>query len=131
MDLLTLVNYLRAFIIALLTSEWKMVGLRDILANNLKENRKKCGYSQAKLAEIANITTQYIAMIEVSRKFPTPEMLDRLANALEIEAYELFVVKPSPEDAMEKLHDTLANNIEKIVENAIEKTLSAKFKGKD
>jgi transcriptional regulator with XRE-family HTH domain len=68
-------------------------------------------------------------MIEVSRKFPTPEMLDRLANALEIEAYELFVVKPSPEDAMERLHDTLASNIEKIVVNAIEKTLSAKCIG--
>ena len=109
----------------------KMAGLRDILANNLKENRKKCGYSQAKLAEVANITTQYIAMIEVSRKFPTPEMLERLANALEIEAYELFIVKPSPEDAMERLHNTLADNIEKIVENAIEKTLSDKFKDKE
>jgi len=108
-----------------------MAGLRDILAYNLKENRKKCGYSQAKLAEIANITTQYIAMIEVSRKFPTPEMLDRLANALEIEAYELFIVKPSPEDAMERLHDTLASNIEQIVVNAIEKTLSDKYKGKE
>jgi len=105
-----------------------MSGLRDILANNLKENRKKCGYSQAKLAEKANITTQYIAMIEVSRKFPTPEMLDRLATALKIEAYELFIVKPSPEDAMERLHDTLANNIEKLIVNTIEKTLSAKGK---
>jgi transcriptional regulator with XRE-family HTH domain len=128
MGLLTLVNYCQAFIIALLASGCKMAGLRDILAYNLKENRKKCGYSQAKLAEIANITTQYIAMIEVSRKFPTPEMLDRLANALEIEAYELFIVKPSPEDAMEKLHDTLANNIEKIIINTIEKTLSAQCK---
>jgi transcriptional regulator with XRE-family HTH domain len=109
----------------------KMAGLRDILAYNLKENRKKCGYSQAKLAEIANITTQYIAMIEVSRKFPTPEMLDRLANALKIETHELFIVKPSPEDAMERLHDTLASNIEQIVVNAIEKTLTAQFKGKE
>jgi len=108
-----------------------MAGLRDILAYNLKENRKKCGYSQAKLAEIANITTQYIAMIEVSRKFPTPEMLDRLANALEIEAYELFVVKPSPQDAMERLHDTLVSNIEKIIVNTIEKTLSYKYNGKE
>jgi len=55
-------------------------------------------------------------------------MLDRLANALEIEAYELFIVKPSPEDAMEKLHDTLASNIEKIIINTIEKTLSAQYK---
>ena len=52
-----------------------MTNLRDILANNLKENRKKCGFSQAKLSEKARISTQYIAMIEVSRKFPTPEVL--------------------------------------------------------
>ena len=102
--------------------------LRDILAYNLKENRKRCGISQAKLAEKANITTQYVAMIEVSRKFPTPEMLDRIARVLEIEAYELFVVKPSPENAMERLHDTLVNNIERVVSEAVEKALADKHK---
>jgi len=103
-----------------------MASIRDILANNLKENRKKCGLSQAKLAEKANITTQYIAMIEVSRKFPTPEMLDRLAKALEIETYQLFIVKPSPEDAMERLHDTLVGNIERVVGEAVEKAIASK-----
>jgi transcriptional regulator with XRE-family HTH domain len=104
-----------------------MTSVREILANNLKENRRKCGLSQAKLAEKANITTQYIAMIEVSRKFPTPEMLDRLATALEIETYQLFIVKPSPEDAMERLHNTLVDNIERVVEKAVEKAVSAKL----
>jgi len=80
------------------------------------------------LAEKANITTQYVAMIEVSRKFPTPEMLDRIARVLEIEAYELFVVKPSPENAMERLHDTLVNNIERVVSEAVEKALADKHK---
>ena len=102
-----------------------MASLRDILAYNLKENRKKCGFSQAKLAEKANITTQYVAMIEVSRKFPTPEMLDRLANALDIQTYQLFLVKPSPEDAMERLHDTLVGNIERVVGEAVEKAITA------
>jgi hypothetical protein len=32
---------------------------------------------------------------------------------------------------MEKLHDTLAGNIEKIAADAIEKTLSAKSNGKE
>jgi transcriptional regulator with XRE-family HTH domain len=103
-----------------------MTGVREILAYNLKENRKKCGLSQAKLAEKANITTQYIAMIEVSRKFPTPEMLDRLATALEIETYQLFIVKPSPEDAMERLHDTLIGNIERVIAEAVQKSMAAK-----
>ena len=105
-----------------------MTSLRDILAYNLKENRKKCGLSQAKLAEKANITTQYLAMIEVSRKFPTPEMLDRLAGALEIETFKLFIVKPSPENAMEWLHDTLVSNIERVVSEAVEKAVVSSCK---
>jgi len=103
-----------------------MTNLRDILANNLKENRKKCGLSQLKLAEKAKITTQYIAMIEVSRKFPSPEMLDRLAKALGIEAYQLFIVKSSPETAMERLHDTLVCNIEQVINDAVEKAINTK-----
>ncbi|MDR0501708.1 MAG: helix-turn-helix transcriptional regulator [Treponema sp.] len=104
-----------------------MTSIRDILAHNLKENRKKCGFSQVKLAEKASITTQYIAMIEVSRKFPTPEMLDRLANALDIETYQLFLVKTSPEDAMERLHNTLVCNIERVVSEAVEKAINVKY----
>jgi len=107
-----------------------MASLRDILASNLKENRKKRGFSQAKLAEKANITTQYIAMIEVSSKFPTPEMMDRIAKALEIEAYELFAVKSSPEGAMELLHDTLVGNIERVVSEAVEKAIASKCRSK-
>ena len=105
-----------------------MTSIRDILANNLKENRKRCGFSQAKLAEEADTSTQYIAMVEIARKFPTPKMLDRLAEALGIETYELFEVKPSPEDAMNRLHDTLAKNIERVVGEAVEKALAEKFK---
>ena len=105
-----------------------MTSIRDILANNLKENRKRCGFSQAKLAEEADTSTQYIAMIEISRKFPTPEMLDRLAEALGIETYELFVVKPSPEDAMERLHNSIVSNIEQIVAEAVEKAIAEKCK---
>jgi transcriptional regulator with XRE-family HTH domain len=103
-----------------------MANLRDILANNLRENRKKCGLSQAKLSEKASISTQYIAMIEVSRKFPTPEVLERIAKALEIEAHELFSVRPSLESEMQRLHDTLAGNIERLITEAVEKTLAGK-----
>ena len=108
-----------------------MASLRDILADNLREQRKKCGLSQAKLSEKANISTQYIAMIEVSRKFPTPEVLERIAKALEIEAHELFGVKSSPEGAMERLHDTLARNIERIIGEAVERAIADKCKVMD
>ena len=70
-------------------------------------------------------------MIEIARHYPTLELVERLANTLDIEIYELFIVKPTPENAMERLHDTLVGNIERVVADAIEKTLSAQCKEKE
>lgn len=60
----------------------QIVNIRGILALNLKEYRRKSGFSQEKLAEKAGISSNYLSMVEISRKFPTPEMLDRLAHTL-------------------------------------------------
>jgi transcriptional regulator with XRE-family HTH domain len=103
-----------------------MENIRDILAKNIKENRRKCGLTQAKLAEKADITTQYIAMIEVSRKFPTPDILERIAKALEIETYQLFSAAPTLEAALDRLYRTVASDIERVVADAIQKALSGK-----
>jgi transcriptional regulator with XRE-family HTH domain len=103
-------------------------GIRDILAINIKENRRKCGFSQEKLAEKAGISTPFLAMIEVSRKFPTPDVLYRLAVALNIKTYQLFAVPPSPEEAMERLHQSIIQNIYKVVTDAVERAVSAKMK---
>jgi len=100
-----------------------MVNLRDILAGNLKENRRKGGFSQAKLAEKAGISTQYIAMIELSRQFPTPEVLERIAAAFGIEAYELFAAPSSLESSMERLHKDIIREIREVIIEILEKTL--------
>jgi len=42
-------------------------------------------------------------MVEVSRKFPTPEMLDRLAKALEVETYQLFDASATPDRTPSKI----------------------------
>ena len=62
-----------------------MTSLRSVLAFNIKEQRLILGISQSKLAERVNTSTHYIGMIESEKKFPTPEMLERIATALEIE----------------------------------------------
>jgi transcriptional regulator with XRE-family HTH domain len=103
-----------------------MTNLRDILANNLKENRRKCGLSQVKLAEKAGISTQYIAMIELSKQFPTPEVLEQVATALGIETYELFYVPPSPESSMERLHKDIIKEIREVIVEVLEKALAYK-----
>ena len=46
--------------------------------------------SQAKLADLCGSTQAYIAEIEVGKKFPSPDMIERIASALNIESYCLF-----------------------------------------
>ncbi|AEF85109.1 DNA-binding protein [Treponema primitia ZAS-2] len=105
-----------------------MARLREIFANNLKENRKKCGFSQEKLAEMAEVSTHYIAMIELARNFPTSEIIERLAAVLDIEIYELFVVSHSPKEELEKLRRTLVTEIRQMVEEAVETAFAKRDK---
>jgi transcriptional regulator with XRE-family HTH domain len=56
----------------------------------MKAYRNALGLSQAKLAEKVNTSTHYIGMIETKIKFPSPEMLDRIAGALGIDTIALF-----------------------------------------
>jgi transcriptional regulator with XRE-family HTH domain len=94
----------------------------------LKENRKKCGFTQEKLAEKAGISAHYLAMVEVSKKFPTPEMLDRIAQALKIETYKLFDVSTTPEGALLHLEQSILNNIEQFINITIKQAIANEFK---
>ncbi|HUX40555.1 MAG TPA: helix-turn-helix transcriptional regulator [Rectinemataceae bacterium] len=71
------------------------MGLRAALALNLKERRRILGFSQAELSEKASISAGHIAGIELRRRLPTPEVLERLAAALDVPAYRLLM---TPED---------------------------------
>ena len=69
-----------------------MTDIWDTFAKNLRENRRKCGFTQAELAEKADVSTHYVAMIEVARNYPKVEVIARLAKALGIEIFELFLL---------------------------------------
>ena len=111
-----------------------MVDIRGILAENIKEKRRKKGLTQEKLAEKAGMSLQYLAMLELARKFPSGEMLERLANALDIETYELLAIEPSANDELgvlrndiicevKALNESLANDITEKVIKAIKHLL--------
>jgi transcriptional regulator with XRE-family HTH domain len=105
-----------------------MTNIRDIFAHNLKKKRQKCGFSQAQLAEMVNVSTHHIAMMEIARNNPALDLVERMANALNIEIYELFIDPLSPPEEMERLYQTVAKNIEQVVGEAIEKILTDKWK---
>ena len=68
----------------------KMTSLRAVLALNMKAQRLVLGISQVQLAERVNTAPHYIGMIEACKKFPSPEMMERIAAALEIDTPALF-----------------------------------------
>jgi len=98
-----------------------MTDLKQLLATNIKRNRHRLGISQAKLAEKAESSTQYISMIELGRKFPSVEMLGKLASALEIDNLDLFSPPPFPEAGLRKLQNEVLSDIERAVSKAVGK----------
>ena len=58
--------------------------LETIFARLLKDNRKKCGYSQETLALLANVDRTFISMLEGGKRQPTLTTLFSLAKALNI-----------------------------------------------
>jgi len=101
----------------------QMVSIRGILALNLEEYRRKNGFTQEKLAEKAGISANYLSMVEISRKFPTPEMLDRLAQTLNIQTFQLFDPSATPDGALLHLEQVIIENIEKVVRTTIKQDI--------
>jgi transcriptional regulator with XRE-family HTH domain len=101
-------------------------GIREILARNFKINRQKLGLTQEQLAEKADVSTHYIAMIETCNKYPKPEMLERLARALEVEPHQLFSVATTFDESFERLHQAIITGMKQVVREAIQETFAGK-----
>ena len=65
----------------------------EIFRNNLKYYRTKRGYTQEKLSEICDISTDYLSQIERGKRTPSFKRMELIAKALDIEVYKLFMPK--------------------------------------
>jgi len=65
--------------------------IKTALGINIKNLRGIREYSQAELAERADISIIYLSNIERGVKYPKPAILAQITEALEVEVYELFI----------------------------------------
>ncbi|MDR2734092.1 MAG: helix-turn-helix domain-containing protein [Spirochaetota bacterium] len=86
-----------------------MTNLRELLAANIKTFRKESGLTQSKLAEKVGATTRYIAKIEGGENYPSPEMIERIAFALNKDALDMFNIFSPQEDWKERVLSKLEN----------------------
>ena len=62
-----------------------------VFGDNVKIYRKKLQLSQEKLAEKAHLHRTYVSAIECYKRSISLENIQRIADALEIETYKLFL----------------------------------------
>ena len=95
-----------------------MANIKELFGRKIKEYRKKHLYTQAQLAELVNVDDKHISCIESGKNFPSPDLIERLAIALNVE----------PKDFFEFYHlqdeKDLKNDIIKMLNRLNEKELS-------
>ena len=64
--------------------------IRDVFARNLRTLRKAKGLSQEEVAHEAGIDRTYVSALERSVYNPSIDVVDRLAQVLEVEPSELL-----------------------------------------
>jgi len=65
--------------------------LRAVLAENIKKYRNRRGWNQLFLAELIGISANYLSAVETGKGWVSPLTLVKLAKALDIEVFELFM----------------------------------------
>lgn len=93
------------------------IELRARLAENLKRIRKEASLTQFELAEKADTSEMTVKKIETGRQWPSEKTLAQIANALNIDVYNLF------------LPEKISAKTEKEIRNKIFSNLLEDFKG--
>ncbi|MBR4322799.1 helix-turn-helix domain-containing protein [Treponema sp.] len=87
----------------------------DFIAN-LRRIRKEKNVSQEKLAELCQSDTSYIGQIEIGRRCPSLKFVEKIADALGIEAYTLFLPEKdkSPNEIVYHISDETLKGMKQL-----------------
>lgn len=107
------------------------MSVQETFIANLKYYRKKQKLSQKDLSIYLDKSYNYINCIEGGTSFPTPKVIDQIAEILKIDPVQLFDKNGSPEsfkrfnkdEYIEEMADKLFNRIKTFVAEEIRNTL--------
>ena len=95
-----------------------MTNIRTVLAINMKARRKELNLSQAELAEKIGTSPNYISKIEAEKQFPSVQMIEQLAGALQCDSVDLFSIEKIKKDNLEIIQTSLCNEINDLIKNS-------------
>ena len=65
--------------------------IKEVFSFNVRKYRKLKGYSQNKLAEVTGLHQTYIGYVELGKRSISLRNIQKIADALEIDTYKLFL----------------------------------------
>ena len=102
----------------------EQIELRQRLSVNLKKQRKNRNWSQFELAEKADISEQTVNSIESHRLWPSDKTLVKIAGALKIDIYKLFLPDENSIEIDNEKKEIICNSIRENVRKLVDQTLS-------
>jgi transcriptional regulator with XRE-family HTH domain len=90
----------------------------------------KEGLSQMQFAELCGTTASYIGHIETGRKFPSMEMVEKMASVLKIEPYHFFKTpkgdgfNSDTESVFPRLPNAMKNQIKTQIDESMNEVLA-------
>jgi transcriptional regulator with XRE-family HTH domain len=105
--------------------------LRHILSTNIKRYRSRRAWSQIKFAEKIEISTNFLSDIETGKGWVSPATLVKIANALEISVFKLFMPeseleqeeKDSMQDMVRRFVQDMSVALDESVNHALQKSI--------
>lgn len=86
-----------------------------MIGNNLKNIREKLGLGVNELSRISDVNASYISSIERGVKTnPSIEILEKIANALDVEVKELFETENVTDEKLQQWDNELSENGELV-----------------
>jgi len=95
--------------------------IKSTLGKNIKLVRNHRHYSQALLAEKADISITFLSNIERGLKYPKPAVLSQIAESLGVEVHELF-----KEDSHPNISPIIVRNDNKQILKRLSKVMTRK-----
>ena len=71
-----------------------MTHFQKLFIQNLRFFRNERNISQIELSELVNITPNYLNAVENGKNFPSPQVLQKIIDVLDILPYQLFLEHP-------------------------------------
>lgn len=102
------------------------IPIETVVSENIKSLRKKLGWSQEFLAEKTGVSAPYITQIEVGKRTPSLDIVERLASALGVEYKILFETQKS--DMNEVSWEFSKSILESKLISAVTLTIHNEFK---